>query len=218
MQMNALVLMADVVASSRQDAPQLQASFQELVSEANLAHDKEILSPLTVTLGDEFQGVCASVEGAMRIMFTMEERLVKSAGGFKLRYILVEGEILTEINTGIAYGMMGPALTAAREELLALKSRKERWSIRLANEDISYALARQLLLYQWLVDSWGPKDFAEVSAFLDGMTYREVAGHLQKAESSSWRREKSLGIHEYQACKELLFWISKRLKGDYDFQ
>lgn len=65
-------------------------------------------------------------------------------------------------------------------------------------------LNQSLYLYQFLMEQWNDKDFPEVSLFIQGKNYKQVAQVLKKDESSTWRREKSLGIKAYNTCKKLI--------------
>src|ERR1700743_3564273 len=100
------ILMADIVGSRRMKQTQLKADFQNAVQYVNLMLPDQLLSPLTITLGDEFQGVAASLLAAIFVIFRLEEHIISASKRFKLRYVLVEGPIDTPINREIAYGMM----------------------------------------------------------------------------------------------------------------
>lgn len=45
----------------------------EMVTSANKTFHNELLSPLTITLGDEFQGLSASLSDSMDILLFLEE-------------------------------------------------------------------------------------------------------------------------------------------------
>ncbi len=51
------IFMGDVVNSSDYDGEVLSKGLKELVESTNKKFGKAILSPLTITLGDEFQGI-----------------------------------------------------------------------------------------------------------------------------------------------------------------
>lgn len=81
----------------------------------------EILSPLTVSLGDEFQGVIKDMTSCFRIVFSLEEFIVEHSLSLKLRYVVNFGDIDTQISDRVAYGMLGKGLSDARELLNSLK-------------------------------------------------------------------------------------------------
>src|SRR2546421_13076826 len=99
-----IILMADIVESSKMEPGQLMADFKKVVELINEKHVKNILSPLTITLGDEFQGVINGAEAALQVIFNIEEELLKLTKPFKMRYVLVEGKIDTPLNRKNAHG------------------------------------------------------------------------------------------------------------------
>ena len=68
-------------------------------------------------MGDEFQAIPKTMEIGIKIIFEIEESIVKQKFNFQLRYILNFGKIDTKINTQIAYEMPGAGRTVARNEL-----------------------------------------------------------------------------------------------------
>jgi hypothetical protein len=202
--MKEYVLMADVIGSSDQDSSKLMKDFKSLVSEANKKFNNEISSPLTITLGDEFQGIVKNLKTGIEVMIFIEEKILEKDFYFKLRYILNEGEVETKINKDRAYGMLGNGLTFARKILNSMKKENNRFQIFLDNSQLSTTLFRLFMLLQYFLDSWNPKDISTVAGFLEGLDYKELAKQQSKDPSSLWRRRKSLAIDEYQTCKQLI--------------
>ena len=63
------ILMGDIVGSSGQNSVDLIEGFSALVSSCNNTLKHQILSPYTITLGDEFQGIAASLRGLLDSIF-----------------------------------------------------------------------------------------------------------------------------------------------------
>ena len=62
-----VILMADVIGSRGADQAELMLAFKKVVDQANGTLD--FVSPLTITLGDEFQGVVNTVgEGVQAVV------------------------------------------------------------------------------------------------------------------------------------------------------
>ena len=122
--------------------------------------------------------------------------------GFKLRYVLVNGEIETPINRKIAYGMLGEGLTRARETINNQKKSGERFFF-LTDKNAS-ELNSLFILYQSFIDDWKPRDFKIVSDFINLDDYKLVAEKNQKSVSLMWKRRKSLKIKEYKTIKNLI--------------
>lgn len=203
-----IVLMADIVGSTKKKSKLLMADFKNSVSEINRSDKKHILSPLTITLGDEFQSVVKDAFGAFRIVFDLELSLMRLKRPFRLRYVIQEGRIDTKLNRMKAYEMLGPGLTAARKQLNAMKSSKTRFKIALSNQPLMAQLALVMNSYQGITDQWTPAQQKVVVAFLDHhLDYRKVATKLKKDPTTMWRRKRSLLIEEIDSLKKLIFLL-----------
>jgi hypothetical protein len=199
--------MADVVESSKREAGQLMADFRKVVDYINDTHRKNILSPLTITLGDEFQSVINGTEAALQIIFALEEELLKLTRPFKLRYVLVEGKIDTPLNKKNAHGMLGPGLTEARTLLNSMKNSKNRFAVKLKDADVSEKISLALHVLQGITDQWTPPQKKIAHSFLQLGDYKKVATKLKKDASAIWRRKNSLLIDEYTDLKTLIFQL-----------
>ena len=202
--MNHTVLMADIIASRKKPGKQLIREFKELTLLANKKLKSSLRSPLTITLGDEFQAVAQSVKDAVKVILFLEEHIIHLNLQFKLRYVLHVGTIETAINKKTAHGMLGSGLTNARENLLSLKKEKERFLIKTKNRRSEYQLNRAFFLYQDIIDEWNHKDYVLLSEFLNTKDYKEIAELLGMNTSTAWRRRRSLKIPQYIALKELI--------------
>ncbi|MFH1320035.1 MAG: SatD family protein [Bacteroidota bacterium] len=200
------IIMGDVIQSSLSDGETLIKDFKETVHQVNDDNLDNLLSPLTITLGDEFQGVAKSLKKGMGIILNFEETIIRKEKDFKLRYVLNYGDISTPINPKIAYEMLGEGLTDARDILNKLKKNNNRFYIKLNNKNKAKERKLNLLfiIYQSFVDGWNIKDYKLLSEFFEYEDYKIIAGHLQKDKSLIWRRENSLKIKEYNAVKRLI--------------
>ncbi|TSJ35943.1 hypothetical protein FO440_23790 [Mucilaginibacter corticis] len=203
-----IILMADIIGSRKQEQSELMAGFKEIVQAAN-AQAGWFVSPLTITLGDEFQGVLTDPGTAIRAILFLEEMIVSREMAFKLRYVIVEGLIETPVNREIAYGMLGDGLTRARQYLTNLKKEESRFFFWLKDQAKKKALNNVFMALQDVLDDWRPeKDFYLVREFLAEESYRKVADKLGKEPSLMWKRRKSLRINTYLALKETSDYIA----------
>ncbi len=111
-----VVVMGDLVSS--EDAASVEAlhgRFNAAIQWANDAHVAMIVSPLTVTLGDEFQGLCATLEGGLRVVRDLRARLLSKEVG--CRFVLGAVRLETPVNAARAWNMMGPGLAGSRRRL-----------------------------------------------------------------------------------------------------
>ncbi|MBD1395129.1 SatD family protein [Mucilaginibacter glaciei] len=203
-----VIIMADIINSRDENQAALMLAFKKLVSDVNESRKDILVSPLTITLGDEFQGVMDRIEDAVKVIFDLEEAIIKNGSDFKLRYVVVEGLIETPINKEIAYGMLGDGLTRARKYLENLKKEDLRFFFWLKDQQQKNALINVFTAFQDIVDDWNPeRDFYLVTAFLAFGDYKRVAMELQKERSLMWKRKKNLKINAYFALKEVANYI-----------
>ena len=109
-------VMGDLIASeAAASVSRLHQTFNGAIARANAAPENGVLSPLTVTLGDEFQGICANLSQGARLVRRLRADLL--AEGVECRFVLGLVRIETPLNRERAWNMMGPGLAAAREKL-----------------------------------------------------------------------------------------------------
>jgi len=203
--MKHIVLMADIVGSREQHSKELMNHFKKLVEETNDTFTDAISSPLTITLGDEFQAVVKSAAVATQIILFFEESLIHKQLHFKLRYVINEGNIDTLINTVRAYEMLGEGLTEARELLGKLKEGDSRFFVSLADKNVSTILNESFTIYQSIIEEWKvEKDYEIVSSFLTFKDYKKISAILKRNRSLIWKRERSLHLKSYYAVKKII--------------
>lgn len=208
--MKQVILMADIIGSGTKDSRKLMSDFKSIVLSANKKFDKSLKSPLTITLGDEFQGVIADVKTSLEIILFIEEEFIRKKLDFKLRFVLVEGIIDTLINNKRAFEMLGPGLTKARESLYNLKGSNQRFYVALEDKIISEILNNSLLLLQILISQWKiQKDYETVYNLIRYGDYKKVSEVMNKNRSLIWKRAKSLNIESYNAIKNIIYTIPK---------
>ena len=115
------ILMGDLVDSERTHAPaDLHRLFNAAIKAHNRAHKSALLSPLTITLGDEFQGIASSLTQAAFMARAL--RLALMADGIDCRFAIGQAVIATPLNPSKAWNMMGPGLAQTRRKLNDKKS------------------------------------------------------------------------------------------------
>lgn len=199
-----IIFMADIANSQKLEQPQVQQNFINLVKEVNTKFKNKIFSPLTITLGDEFQGVVKEIKYALEIIIFIEESLVKVNSTIKLRYVVLEGEIDTEINHLNAWEMVGKGLTDARKKLTELKQKSSSFYFQLNNVIKTDNLNNLFTLYLIFAEIWGRKNGELINQLLHENDYKKVAKTLGKNSSLIWKRKKSLKIDAYHSFKKLV--------------
>jgi hypothetical protein len=196
--------MADIIESRLKSSVSLMREFKKIARCINDEHTDNLLSPVTITLGDEFQAVARSPRDGVQAIIAFEEMIIHKKVDFKIRYLLHSGEIETPINREAAYGMLGSGLTEARKLLAEMKRSKQRFRFSLGEEIVSEKMNLAFILYQSIVDGWKPRDFYILAEFLKENDYKLVAKKLRKDASLIWRRKKSLKLNDYAALKRLI--------------
>ena len=110
------VLMGDIVGSER--APSVKAvhrAFNKAVANANEINADHVASPLTITLGDEFQGLLTGFAHAWDAAVAL--RLELLVAEIPCRFVVGAAKLETPVNTKEAWNMMGSGLSAARDKL-----------------------------------------------------------------------------------------------------
>ncbi len=196
--------MADILNSRSKNGIKLIGEFKNLVKHVNETQKQSILSPLSITLGDEFQGVITTPSTAIDTIIKLEEEIIGANLEIKLRYVMYYGRIDTPINKKTAYEMLGPGLTAARTKLNDLKSEGLRFFIKTNSQKKDDQLNNAFIIYQSIVDQWRYKDYQAVREFVNEAGYKKVAELLNVNPTTAWRKKKSLKIKEYFAIKKLI--------------
>lgn len=199
------ILMCDIIGSGKSNQVLLLDHFKKCTKFINQKYSDSLLSPLTITLGDEFQGVVKNINDSIKIVIEIEEFIIKNNFNIKLRYIVNYGTIDTKINHKVAYEMMGEGLTNARVMINNMKKSSIRFKIKTDDIEITNIINNSLIIYQHIIDNWNiAKDYKLISNFLKFKDYKIVAENLKKERSLIWKREKSLNLSSYYAVKEIL--------------
>lgn len=198
------ILMGDVIGSSDYEPELLGKSLKELVRSANADLSERTLSPYTVTLGDEFQGVTKSLASGVETLFYFEEQRLIRELDFKLHYVLHIGKINTEINPETSYGMLGKGLTQARNLLTAKKRDRKRFNFSLKNNEESEQLTRIFEVLDGITERWKKDDYALILDMIRNDNDQEVGEKNHKDRSQIYRRRKTLLINEYNQLKQFI--------------
>ena len=204
--MEAYVLAAEIMReqSRRLDPEEIKQfiNFIESVipKKLNLLYSKSMFN-----LNKEFQCGVAGLKEAIELIFAMEEAILSKEKPFTLRYIITFGEIEVPRRKHMFYGIVGHGISRAeaRMDRLRLKPSHRFYVDTLERTESEY-FTRLLLFYQFIWDSWTPKESKMVSQFLNFWDYKEIADHLGQTRSATWKRRKSLHIDAYENIKDLL--------------
>ncbi len=195
--------MADIVSSRTKPQRKLSEDLIVLVNHMNNEYSSLIISPLTITLGDEFQGVCKSSDAAVELLLLMEEFLLKKAVPFTLRYVVLEGDIDTDINYETSHGMLGKGLTDARNKLNSAKKSSKSASFFLVDKKKSNLLD---YLFKIICSINYNKDYKKYYKKYTNIMwlflYRQlkdsdISGIVGKTRSEIWKFRKNWNVEIY---------------------
>jgi len=110
------VLMGDLVGSERAASVKaVHKAFNKAVSDANESYAPHVASPLTITLGDEFQGLFTGFVQTWDAAVALRLQLL--VAGVPCRFVIGAARLETPLNRTEAWNMMGSGLSAARDKL-----------------------------------------------------------------------------------------------------
>lgn len=110
------VLMGDLVDSEGYaDHAKLHGAFNAAIERQNARLVYDLMSPLTITLGDEFQGLLSSLVAAAWTAQQIRFDLMRQ--DIDCRFVIGLVDLKTPLNPERAWNMMGPGFAAARERL-----------------------------------------------------------------------------------------------------
>ncbi len=111
-----VAIMGDIVGSEKAaDVEQLHVQFNRAVNESNAEGAQVLTSPLTITLGDEFQGLVNSLSAAFSLARKLRFKLLEDQIACRFAIGLVD--LKSPINDQRAWNMMGEGLSQTRSKL-----------------------------------------------------------------------------------------------------
>jgi RNAse (barnase) inhibitor barstar len=112
-------MIADIIDSRKiENRPEFQRRLKQHLNQINDVSGTSLLSPYTLTLGDEFQ----AVYGSFDTLFTDIVQIILGIYPVQLRFAFSYGPLTTDINPTAALEMDGPAFSDARELMKTMKS------------------------------------------------------------------------------------------------
>jgi hypothetical protein len=202
--MDHFILMSDIRYFGSNSKEAVSKELEKVMAIINKIHKKHFITSLDTVIPNEFQGITNSLQGSLEILFDIEECIIENNLDFKLKHVLYHDTIETVQSKHFAYERLGFGLIDARERLQLIKKTDSRFLIATSNEKTSLYLNNLFLIYEDYLDSWKKTDFEYVKAFLNNMSYKEVAELFNVNISSGWRREKSLKMKQYYTIKEMI--------------
>ncbi len=174
----------DLIGSKRQtDRAATQARVEEVLAAVNRDEGIPLLVPLSITMGDEWQGLVQRVDDAYRVDLEVRRRLHP----LRVRSGIGVGPVTTPVRERTAL-MDGPCFHRSRAALDQAK--RHRGSSTLLRSGLEwlddYVNAQERLILA-TVDDWTDTQFATALAFLDEGTETATAERLGVAQPTVHR-------------------------------
>jgi hypothetical protein len=205
-----IALVGDVVASRRIE--------ERLVFNAGLLHtidrlnqrNPDLLSPYTITLGDEIQAVFGQAYG----IFADAAVLLAAVYPHRMRFSYGVGKLVTPINPDQAIGMDGPAFYHARDGIDRLKKEKRLFHVAGDHLPRPELLNHALYLIAHNMAGWNETRWKTLPLLYDGLSPQEIAGHMNLTDQAIYKTIRSGALYEIIALfSEIEAAINDGLRG-----
>lgn len=207
------VLMGDIVGSERHANPvALHARFNAAIERQNEALGSDVVSPLTITLGDEFQGLLSSLVAAAQAAREIRFELMRES--IDCRFAIGCIDLKTKVNHERAWNMMGPGFARARARLDEKRSpSRYRFSIQqdALLETMLEASGASLTAIE---QAWSEAQREDIIRLLKGASVAEVA-HARNVSVHNVYKVRSAGdfdlyVLQWNAINEVLVELDRR--------
>ncbi|MEM8578237.1 MAG: SatD family protein [Pseudomonadota bacterium] len=179
------ILMGDIIGSERAEMAPLHARFNAEITRRNAALEGALVSPLTITLGDEFQGLFARLEDAARTARDM--RLALLEDGVACRFVIGQARIDTPVNAERAWNMMGPGLGRARD-MLNEKRPHQFYRFSLPDAPLTQTLLEAIGRAMGVIErGWTAQQRRDIAAALGGASAQDIAAARQVQDHSVYK-------------------------------
>lgn len=173
---NVLVLIGDVKDSKsipQKDRKLLQQKLTDVLEGIKNVESNSVISPYTITLGDEFQAVFSDATPVFEHIITIMAHLHPVG----MRFSLGVGAVDTPINTEQAIGMDGPAFHIAREGIDHLKKNEELFYLSIVDDHSTELkiINNSLQLISGQMRSWNKRRLRILEMIKQGYDYKEIS-------------------------------------------
>lgn len=168
------VLMGDLVDSEIYPNPALlHDHFNAAINRQNDELAKDIVSPLTITLGDEFQGLLTSLVAAAKVARNIRYELLREE--IDCRFVIGIIDLKTNLNSERAWNMLGPGFADAREKLNEKRS-SNRYRFSMPQEEILETMLEALGASLSAIErDWSIAQREDITRLVGGASVAEIA-------------------------------------------
>ncbi len=200
--MSKIVLIGDIVASRKiKDRSSVQKKLKSTIRQLN-RNNPNLLSPYTITLGDEFQAVFNKAELIFSDIITIMLALYPE----QVRFSIGAGAIDTPINKQQAIGMDGPAFYLARKGIEHLKATGYLFTTNGLIEAQQDIVNNSLYLVSHHMAKWKQTRLSVFRLLQQGLSVADMTKKLDLTDKAIY---KTIDHGELKVVNQLLLEIEK---------
>ncbi len=209
--MKVICVIGDLIGSRKiADRAGLQKKLDLALGAINRASRPHLLSPCTITLGDEYQAVYRDADTLFQDAWLVLEKVYPE----KVRFSLGLGTLTTPVNPDRAIGMDGPAFHVAREAMQpAFKRSGGLFRLSQADGPVEPWIGPALALLSHEAHHWKQHRFMVFQRFLSGADPKTIA---QEADITTTAVYKNIQSGALDAMRDLLNemtrWINQEVQ------
>lgn len=191
--MKKIVVIGDVVSSKTiLNRAEFQLRLEKILYQLVKQRD-DLVSPYTITLGDEFQAVYQKADLIFRDFISILAKTYPE----RIRFSLGIGTIDTQINTRKAIGMDGAAFHYARSGINELKKSENIFIIKglQKNNDL---LNQILFLISHVSNKWGKTRYRVLEMLFDNKQKKEMSKKLAISDKAVYKNVHSGALETIQ--------------------
>lgn len=208
-----IVVIGDVISSRKvEKRNDLQNKLLDIFNDLNTSnYENQLVSPYTLTLGDEFQAVYEKANCLFLDSISIFEKIFPQ----KIRFSFGIGEISTDINREQSIGMDGSAFYFAREGIVNLKDQRGNYKFNiygLEDPELEILFNNSLRIFSNLLEGWNRNRYFILQSTMEGKAVKEIAKELKLTETAIYMNIYDGSIREMIAILEIMInRINKRL-------
>jgi hypothetical protein len=182
--MKKIALIGDIVSSKKiADREKTQEKLQSILDSLNSKRDKHLISPYTITLGDEFQALFSQADDLFLDAFLILQAIYPE----KIRFSYGIGTIETKINQEYAIGMDGPAFYNARTGIEELAKTSYLFNVAGLENYQSNLCIMTLRLVSHNLRKWGRNRLEVFTLLYESKSVKEIAEIVQLSDKAIYK-------------------------------
>lgn len=213
--MQYLAIIGDIVDSKQlRDRAKFQTSLATTLKGISM-RNAALVSPYTITLGDEFQAVYKSADRLFLDLFT----ILRDLHPVQARFAIGLGELSTGINRKQALGMDGPAFHRAREGITRLKATSSLITLQGPSPaptpgfDVWRLFNHLLNFVSHKVVAWEENRLRIFCGLLAGRSVAELETELGISKVAVYKNLNAAALDELQGlCHEITAFLNQALQ------